>query len=148
MFHKVKTSFTAVGKDCSAHIEKQYRLKRDGNGNCIYLEAGERDVDEYINSFALGCSLRSLLERCSLMPTYDKIRYLNQTEDGVGADLTNIPKDGTEAFIMIKELKETHPDVFERFSKGESFDSIIKSMTNISNESEVINNGENESGND
>lgn len=109
-------------------IEDEIRLKRDENMNCIYIKVGEKNVNEYINSFANGCSLKSILDRCQLMPIHDKVRYLQQTDSGVSADLTNLPKDATEAFIMLRDLKEKHPDVLERFAKGESFDSIVKSF--------------------
>lgn len=109
-------------------IEDEIRLKRDENMNCIYMKVGEKNVNEYINSFANGCSLKSILDRCQLMPIHDKVRYLQQTDTGVSADLTNLPKDATEAFIMLRDLKEKHPDVLERFAKGESFDSIVKSF--------------------
>lgn len=109
-------------------IEDEIRLKRDENMNCIYSKVGEKNVNEYINSFANGCSLKAILDRCQLMPIHDKVRYLQQTESGVSADLTNLPKDATEAFIMLRDLKEKHPDVLDRFAKGESFDSIIKSF--------------------
>ena len=109
-------------------IEDEIRLKRDENGNCIYIKVGEKNVNEYINSFVNGCSLKSILDRCQLMPIHDKVRYLQQNDSGVSADLTNLPKDATEAFIMLRDLKEKHPDVLDRFSKGESFDSIVKSF--------------------
>lgn len=62
------------------------------------------------------------------MPTEHKIRYLQQTSDGVSADLSGLPKDGTEAFIMLSKLNREHPEIMQRFSAGESFDSIIKDL--------------------
>lgn len=131
-------------KTCNG-IQKQYRLTRDENDNCIYKECGEVNLKEFINSFEAGCTLKSILERCSLLPIYDKVRYLQQSADGVSADMTSIPKDGTEAFIMLNKIKESHPEIYNRFSAGESFESIIKSLmpTGENNtESEVIDNGE------
>ena len=119
-------------------IEEVIRLKRDDHMNCIYFKDGEKDVNEYINSFANGCSLKSILSRCQLMPIHDKVRYLQQTEVGVSADLTNIPNDATEAFIMLRDLKEKHPDLIDRFSKGESFDSIVKSLLPTENKIENV----------
>ena len=106
----------------------EFRLTRDENLNCKYKKVGEHNVNEYIGSFADGCSLRSLLQRCSLMPTEQKIRYLQQSADGLSADLTDIPKDGTEAFIMLSKLNREHPEIMQRFAAGESFDSIIKDL--------------------
>lgn len=106
----------------------EFRLKRDVSGNCIYEQVGETDINEYINSFKDGCSLQSLLQRCALMPTEHKIRYLQQTSDGVSADLSGLPKDGTEAFIMLSKLNREHPEIMQRFAAGESFDSIIKDL--------------------
>jgi hypothetical protein len=127
------------------HKEKKYHLTRDENYNSIYTEYDEVDIDEYVGSFEAGCSLKSILERCNLLPVYDKVRYLQQTSDGVSADLTSMPKDGTEAFIMLNKVKESHPDVYARFAAGEPFDSILKSImpTGENNtESEVTDNGE------
>lgn len=107
----------------------EFRLKRDVSGNCLYEQVGEININEHINSFKDGCSLQSLLQRCALMPTEQKIRYLQQTSEGVSADLSNLPKDGTEAFIMLKKLNEQHPDIMQRFAAGESFDSIIKDLS-------------------
>ncbi len=138
-------SFTVVLTDPDTVVrtpvlEDEIRLKRDENMNCIYVKVGEKDVNEYINSFENGCSLKSILSRCQLMPIHDKVRYLQQTEVGVSADLTNIPKDATEAFIMLRDLKDKHPDLIDRFSKGESFDSIVKSLLPTDNINENVEN--------
>lgn len=126
--------------DHSPFIEDEYRLKRDENMNCIYVKVGEKNVNEFINSFANGCSLKAILDRCQLMPIHDKVRYLQQTDNGVSADLTSLPKDATEAFIMLRDLKDKHPDVIERFAKGESFDSIVKSFIPTEKTTENIDN--------
>lgn len=106
-------------------VEKEFRLIRDSKGNCSYVEVGERNVRDYIASFANGCSLKSILDRCSLMPVRDKIAYMNQREDGLGADLSNMPKDGTEAQIMIQKVKNLCPDYAERLKNGESFEKLV-----------------------
>lgn len=109
-------------------VEKEFRLVRDSNGNCSYIEVGERNISDYIASFANGCSLKSILDRCSLMPARDKIAYMNQREDGLGADLSAMPKDGTEAQIMIRKVKNLCPDYAERLRNGESFESLINQL--------------------
>lgn len=109
-------------------VEDQIRLKRDADGNCVYTKVGEKDVKEYISSFAAGCSLQSMLDRCNLMPVQEKIAYLNQTEDGVSADLTHMPTDGTAAHIMLSKLKAKYPDFAQRLKDGESFDKILEEI--------------------
>lgn len=108
--------------------EKQYRLTRDLKQNAIYTEVGELDVNEYVNSFEAGCSLQSILERVALLPARDKIAYLQQSNGGVSADLTSIPKDGTAAFILLNRVRDEHPDIYARFAAGESFETILKSI--------------------
>lgn len=139
-------------------VEPDIRLERDSNGNCIYKKHGEKNISNYIESFKNGCSLKAILDRCQLMPIHDKIAYLNQTENGVNADITNLPKDGTEAQIMLQRYKRENPEIAKRIAAGESFDKIIADMTknkisadsatNDKKESEVINNGKNESSNE
>lgn len=109
-------------------VEGEYRLSRDAKGNCIYTKVGDRDISEYIGSFKNGCALSAILDRISLMPVNDKIRYLQQETDGVGADLSNMPTDGTEAFIMVKKLGCQYPQIFERVAKGESFDTVLSDV--------------------
>lgn len=110
-----------------AEVEGEFRLSRDAKGNCIYTQVGERNVSEYIGSFKNGCALSSILDRIALMPAADKIRYLQQT-DGVGANLADMPKDGTEAFIMVQKLGRQYPQIFERVAKGESLDAVLNDI--------------------
>ena len=109
-------------------VEDEFRLSRDEKGNCIYTKVGDRDISEYIGSFKNGCALSAILDRISLMPVNDKIRYLQQETDGVGADLSSMPKDGTEAFIMVKTLGRQYPQIFERVAKGESLDTVLNDI--------------------
>lgn len=111
-----------VGSD----IEQRYRKRYDINGNAEFIPVEEFNVREFINSFRTGCSLRAILERTQLLPTREKIGYLQQSEDGFSADMTEIPKDGTEAFIALRDLAMNHPDIVSRMNAGESFESIIK----------------------
>ena len=128
-------------------IEEKYHLERDRNGNSIYIKYDELDVRSFIQSFTAGCSLRDLLERCSLMPSYETLRHVNQVDDGISMDLSVLPKDATEAFIMLKKVSKDFPDVLDRVSKGETLESVFKSFAtenqSIKNttESEDINNG-------
>lgn len=118
-------------------IEGEYRLKRDSNGNCVYEHVGDRDVRAYIESFATGCSLKSILDRCALLPVHDKIQYLNQTEQSVSADLTSIPKDGTAAQILLMDLKRNHPDLVDKINSGMSFDEAFNAVFVKNAESDV-----------
>ena len=134
---KVRKPYDPVVCDPHPHgdeIESEYRLSRDANGNCNYTKVGERDVSEYIGSFKNGCALSSILDRISLMPVNDKIRYLQQVENGVGADLSSMPKDGTEAFILVKKLGAKYPNIFERVAKGESLDAVLNDIFKLSAE--------------
>lgn len=133
--------------------EHDFRLTRDNNFNCHYTDVGSRNIDEYVESFKNGCSLESLLARCNLMPAKDKISYLQRTAGGVGADFIHMPKDLTEAFIQYGNIARENPELIKRLNAGESMDSIIKSIlaansaTQDSNK-EVINNGQDEPGNE
>lgn len=106
-------------------VEKEYRKITDSNFNAEYVEVGERNISEYINSFKNGCSLKAILDRCNLMPVHDKVRYLQQSPDGFSADMSQMPKDGTEARIMIQRLKAVCPDFAQRMRAGESFEKIL-----------------------
>lgn len=119
-------------------VEKEYRLVRDSHGNCEYIEVGEKNIREYIESFKNGCSLKSILDRCQLMPIRDKVAYLNQTDVGVSADMTNMPKDGTEAQIMIAKVKAACPDFCKRMKEGESFEKILAELINVPKASESV----------
>lgn len=116
------------GKACGSVVETSYRLSRDGNGNSIYTSVGEQNIKEYINSFKNGCSLQAMLERIQYMPVHEKIAYMNQTEDGYSADLTYMPSDGTEAFIMLEKLKREHPDLVKSINEGATFDEALKAV--------------------
>lgn len=109
-------------------VEAEFRLVRDEKGNCIYKKVGERNIDEYIGSFKNGCALSSILERINLMPVHDKVSYLQQTDGGFSADLSTMPTDGTEAFIMVKKLGAQYPQIFERVAKGESLDAVLSDI--------------------
>lgn len=114
--------------------EEQFRLKRDENYNSIYVKLPDKmNIREYVNSFRTGCSLKSILDRCNLMPVHDKINYVNQTPDGFSADLSAMPKDGFEANMMLLKLKSDYPEIVQRLSQGESFDAILNSFGPFSN---------------
>lgn len=129
MFHVVKTSIVVSPAPKCSPIEPVYRKKYDQYGNAYYEELDRpMKVNEYIESFKNGCSLTSLLQRCELMPVHDKVSYLQQRESGVSADITNMPTDGTSAFIMLQKFKNDFPDIYQRVNKGESLDSILASF--------------------
>lgn len=106
-------------------FEDEVRLKRDENGNCVYVKVGERNVSEFVNSYRNGCSLQAILERIQFMPVQDKVNYLQQDTSGVSADMSAMPTDGTEAFIMVKKLSAAHPQIFERVANGEKLDAVL-----------------------
>lgn len=109
-----------VGQD----VEDVFRLTRDEKGNRIYTKVGEKNVREYIESFKNGCALSAILSRISLMPTRDKVSYLQQNE-GVSADMSAMPTDGTAAFIQLQKYANEYPQVFERIAKGEDISTIL-----------------------
>lgn len=109
-------------------VEVQYRLRRDENGNSVYTQVGETNIREYVGSFEIGASLASMLDRCSLMPTRDKIAYLQQNSEGLSVDMTAMPTDGTAAQIMYKQILNTHPDIGRRILAGESFDKLLAEL--------------------
>lgn len=129
MFHIVKTTFSVPSAPKCSPVEPVYRKKYDQNGNAYFVELDKPlNVNEYVESFKNGCSLISLLQRCELMPVHDKVSYLQQRECGVSADITNMPTDGTSAFIMLQQFKKDYPDIYQRVNKGESLDSILASF--------------------
>lgn len=109
-------------------VEPQFRLRRDENGNSVYIQVGETNIREYVGSFEVGASLASMLDRCSLMPTRDKIAYLQQNSEGFSVDMTVMPTDGTAAQIMYKQILNTYPDIGRRILAGESFDKILAEL--------------------
>lgn len=126
------------GKKPGVVVEDVYRLKRDENMNSIYVKVGEENITEYINSFANGCSLKAILDRIQLMPVHDKIRYLNQTEEGLSADMTAMPTDGTEAQIMLMKLKREHPEIVQRMNAGETFEKVITDLFGKKDEAQTL----------
>lgn len=149
MIRKSFDSVVVIPHKKSVVIEKEFRLSRDVNGTVIYRSVGEKDVNQYINSFKDGCSLESLLMRCSLMTPRDKFISCQQCEDGQSVDLSNYPTDLTDALIKCRELANTNPELFKRISSGESINSIVKSLySDIIKDKEVSTNGEIESSNE
>lgn len=136
-------------------VNKQYRKKYDSDGNPYYEEVGEVNISEYVNSFGNVASLDAILSRISYMPVSEKIKALNMRSDGMEGDSRAIPKDGTDAFLLLKKYEDILPGISERLKKGESLDSILKSIysaqkssssadpetVQTTQESEVINNG-------
>lgn len=151
---KLESHFVILPEPHGSPVQEQYRLTRDSHYNSIYEKVGSIDLREYINSFKTGCSLKSIIDRCQLLPVHDKIRYLQQREDGLSADLSKMPSDGFEARLMLQELRTKHPDIYARSANGESLDAILKSFVSdpadgrsksdaivINSESEVNSNG-------
>lgn len=125
---KIKKPYDPVVCRVAPHgddVEIQYQLSRDANGNSIYTEKGKRDIRSYVASFEAGASLQAMLDRCSLMPVQERIAYLQQNQDGFSVDLTSMPKDGTEAQIMLAKINAVCPDFGARLRKGESFESLL-----------------------
>ena len=127
--------------------EDVIRKKYDPDGNTTFVVVGTRNIDEFIKSFENGCSLKSILDRCSLMPVEDKIHYLNQVA-GVGADLSDMPTDRTGAFLKLQNAYTENPEVFRLIQNGSTFNEAIKAVFYSDpvvpaneNESEVSSNG-------
>ena len=139
-FDPVKVKFHKHSNDTVVKYSKSY----DGHFNSIYQKTGEESISKYINSFKSSCSLEDLLKRCSLMPITDKVKMCQQVPTFSGSEV-GLPRDLTEAFEQLSELKRTNPDLCSRIQSGEDFQSILKSF--IPNK-EVINNGSNESSNE
>lgn len=114
--------------DTNSPVNKQYRKKYDTDGNPYYEEVGEVDISEYVNSFGNVASLDAILSRISYMPVSEKIKALNMRADGMEGDSRVIPKDGTDAFLLLKKYEDILPGISERLKNGESLDSILKSI--------------------
>lgn len=124
----------AFGSD----VEDDIRLSRDEKGNCIYRKVGEVNVSEYVESFKNGCSLAAILDRIKFLPLRDKVAYLQQTENGVSADISHMPTDGSDAFLMLQNYSKEYPEVFERISKGEDFTKVLTSVFGKSAKSDEL----------
>ena len=122
----------------------QFQVSFDEKGNAHYKKVKSYKISAYVSSFEKGCSLVNMLQRCSLMPIHSKVELLNQVPT-VNADMTLMPKDLTEAFMMADSLKRDNPDIVKRLNSGESIDSVLKSL--IPNK-EVTTDGTNESSHD
>ena len=119
----------------------KYSKKYDEHLNSVYQKTGEESISKYVNSFKSTCSLEDLLKRCSLMPLTDKVKMCQQVQTFSGSEV-GLPRDLTEAFEKLSELKRTNPELCARIQSGEDFQTILKSF--IPNK-EVVNNGSNES---
>lgn len=129
-------------------VIEEVRLHRDVNGTVTYTHniANDKSLTDYVNSFEAGASLKSMLERCSLMPTRDKIAYFQQNVNGFSADISEMPTDFTAAYLQMQRVNRQHPDFIRSIRGGMSFnDAIKKHFLPKVKESEVINNGETES---
>lgn len=122
----------------------QFQVSFDEKGNASYKKVKSYKISAYVSSFEKGCSLVNMLQRCSLMPIHSKIELLNQVPT-VNADMTLMPKDLTEAFMMADSLKRDNPEIVKRLNSGESIDFVLKSL--IPNK-EVIADGSNEPSHD
>lgn len=125
MFRKPYDQTIVKASPCGKKTEEVFRLMRDLDGNASYIKIDDKDVQSYINSFATGCSLKAILDRTQLVPARERAGMMQQQENGVGADLSHMPKDGTAAQIMLQELKRENPDLIDRLRKGESFNKIF-----------------------
>lgn len=114
--------------DTNIRVNKQYRKKYDSDGNPYYEECGEVNISEYVNSFGNVASLDSILSRISYLPVSEKIKALSMRSDGMQGDSRAIPKDGTDAFLLLKKYEDILPGISERLKNGESLDSILKTI--------------------
>lgn len=117
-------------------VEDVFVLMRDANCNKIYRKSAEKKVREYIQSFEKGCSLKSMLERCALMPSDQKFLYMQVNTSGVSMDMSAMPKDLTSAFELLKSTDKAFPGLLSRVQAGESLDAVLKSFAANTNESE------------
>lgn len=135
--------FTLVSEPEIIRFRKEY----DKNGNAIFTESSRVDRKNYINSFRNTSALDAVLSRISYMPIHEKISSLNMVNDTSYGDTSILPKDGTEAYILVNKYKSVLPDISKRIEGGESVDSIIKDIftpKKLENkESEVIEIGSN-----
>lgn len=130
--------------------EDVVRVKFHPDGRSYFYEVEcTKDIKAYINSFKNGASLESMLERISLLPVNERIKYLNQHSGGLTGDITFLPKDGTEAYLCMKRAKSLLPD-FDDLVKNHSFNELIqiindrhmpKNQTADVKPEEVTNNG-------
>lgn len=141
-FDPVCVSFQSRSSD----FESKYR-KKDVDGNSVYFKYDEFKVSEYVGSFEKGCSLESLLTRCSLMSSRDIFTSMQQMKDGFEVDLSKAPKDLTEAILSMQTIQREHPELIQRMKAGENINDIIKSMLKTDNK-EVSTNGKVEPGNE
>lgn len=109
-------------------VEEVFELKRDEHCNKVYRKRAEKNVREYIQSFAKGCSLKSMLERCALMPPDQKYLYMQVNSCGVSMDLSAMPKDLTSAFELLKNTDKAFPGLMKRVQDGESLEDVLKSF--------------------
>lgn len=133
--------FTLVSEPEIIRFRKEY----DKNGNAIYTESSRVDRKQYINSFRNNSSLDAVLSRISYLPIHDKISSLNVVNNTTYGDTSILPKDGTEAIMLVNKYKSVLPDISKRLEAGENVDSIIKDIftpKKIDNkESVVVENG-------
>lgn len=136
-----------IHKSSGDKVKQFYSLKRDENGNCIYKLRDEMNIQEDIDSYRDGCSLEQQLYRMNLMPVDQVVASLCNVST-VGADVSNIPTDLMDYLAMFDDLKKKIPDL-ETKLRTMSFDEIVKTLipTKKNTESEVIDNGTDESGN-
>lgn len=126
--YKPKCEPSFEGRKCKIKFYDEYRLDRDLKGNSVYTSLGTVNIIDDIQSFAKQCSLNQLLNRIQHLDARDKISYLQQTPQGLSADLRDIPSDLVDAYIMLNQFKDRFPDLADRIKNGESFDSAITSM--------------------
>lgn len=105
--------------------EVHYSHSFDPDGNDVYAVREEMDVGEYVNSFK-ACSLKCLLERMALMPLSEKLVMLQADKQGNYGDVSDIPKDLSDAVIKIQTMQQQYPDVFKLVKEGKTFDEALK----------------------
>lgn len=133
-----------VGHSHGRDLQDDIRLERDRKGNCLYEKVGEFNISEYVQSFKTGCALSAILDRISFLPTREKVNYLQQ-EEGFSADLTNFPTNGSDAWLLMRDISKRYPDVVDRVRGGESLDTILRekfaTATPAADNKEVTNSG-------
>ena len=132
----------------------EIRKKLDESGNSVYVKVGEVNIKEYVNSYAAGCSLKSMLERCSLMPINTVVQTVNTAQPTGSGDLVGMPTDYTEAVVNTMDLIQNNPAIAKAVASGFDFKTImslafpLETNNKTPNESEVSLNGSNEPSND
>lgn len=123
---------TADSSPVGSKMRDQFIAKTDDDGNRRLVKTGEVNVYEQIQSFALDCDLKRIIERCQMTGDFTA---LLQRPQPLFMDCTEMPRDLMAAHAAMESAKEAYNSLTakqkQQFEGFEGFLSQFKTVEGI-----------------